>query len=45
MPVVLSEILTTLNDLAPLELAGGWDNVGLLVEPIGGDQSIERHRP
>lgn len=29
----LSEVLSTLKEMAPLSLAESWDNVGLLVEP------------
>ncbi|KAF2359477.1 GTP cyclohydrolase 1 type 2/Nif3 [Trinorchestia longiramus] len=29
----LKEVVRLLNDFAPLERAGSWDNVGLLVEP------------
>lgn len=29
----LNEIITKLNDFAPLSLAEKWDNVGLLIEP------------
>ncbi|NWS71029.1 NIF3L protein, partial [Crotophaga sulcirostris] len=29
----LREVVSALNDFAPLSLAAGWDNVGLLVEP------------
>lgn len=35
-PVVgmeLADVVNTLNKIAPLKLAEGWDNVGLLVEP------------
>ncbi len=31
--IPLSNILKTLQDLAPLELAEGWDNTGLLIGP------------
>lgn len=34
MPVQLSEVLATLQRLAPLQFAESWDNVGLLVEPV-----------
>jgi dinuclear metal center YbgI/SA1388 family protein len=33
MALPLSEIVTALEQLAPLELAEEWDNVGLIVEP------------
>lgn len=36
----LSEVIAALADLAPLELAESWDNVGLLV----GDRSVEARR-
>jgi len=34
VPAPLSEVLAALQRLAPLEFAEGWDNVGLLLEPI-----------
>src|SRR5437867_4141592 len=33
MVVNLDDITTALQEIAPLELAEEWDNVGLLVEP------------
>lgn len=29
----LSDVVTKLNEFAPLSLAESWDNVGLLIEP------------
>jgi dinuclear metal center YbgI/SA1388 family protein len=34
VPVQLSEVLATLQRLAPLQFAEPWDNVGLIVEPV-----------
>ncbi|NBB83454.1 MAG: Nif3-like dinuclear metal center hexameric protein [Alphaproteobacteria bacterium] len=34
MSMKLDDVVTALQDLAPLELAAAWDNVGLLVEPV-----------
>ena len=34
MPAALSDVLSTLERLAPLSFAEPWDNVGLLLEPV-----------
>ena len=33
MPCALAEVLDILHEIAPLELAAEWDNVGLLLQP------------
>lgn len=38
----LEAALTALGEIAPLRYAAGWDNVGLLVEPIGLDAPVRR---
>lgn len=38
----LSEVLAALEAIAPLHLAEAWDNVGLLLEPRGGDPTVQR---
>lgn len=43
MAVPLSEWITALEAIAPLDLAASWDNVGLLIEPaLAPGHSIER---
>ncbi|MBK7581233.1 MAG: Nif3-like dinuclear metal center hexameric protein [Myxococcales bacterium] len=42
MPTPLSEIIAVLEAIAPLRYAADWDNVGLLVEPTSGEQSVSR---
>ena len=38
MTALLSELLAVIERLAPLEFAEPWDNVGLLLEPVGSPQ-------
>lgn len=38
----LAEVLDILNEIAPLELAADWDNVGLIVEPRARRPSVAR---
>lgn len=38
----LEEVLSVLEERAPLALAEAWDNVGLLIEPSASDPVIER---
>ena len=33
MSIKLTEVIDGLNEIAPLTLAGSWDNVGVLIEP------------
>jgi len=40
MSVTLTEVLASLNEIAPLTLAGSWDNVGVLLEPEAEDASV-----
>lgn len=35
MPYELSEIIRVFETYAPIEFAEEWDNVGLLIEPVG----------
>lgn len=44
MPVLLSDVLHQLEDLAPLRFAEPWDNVGLLLEatPLAAAPQLER---
>ena len=37
-----SQLIKTLTDIAPLELAGSWDNVGLLLDPCATDPAVNR---
>lgn len=38
----LEAVLNALAEIAPLHRAAGWDNVGLLVEPLGADAPVRR---
>lgn len=42
MPLTSKAVLAELEAMAPLRLAESWDNVGLLVDPHGGDVPCER---
>lgn len=38
----LEAVMAALAEIAPLRHAAGWDNVGLLVEPLGADAPVRR---
>ncbi len=38
----LARVLAAMGEIAPLELAAEWDNVGLLVDPRGLNKRVER---
>lgn len=40
--ITLQVVLAALGEIAPLQLAASWDNVGLLVEPVGRDAPVRR---
>lgn len=40
--ITLDAALAALDAIAPLRLAAGWDNVGLLVDPTGADTPVRR---
>jgi dinuclear metal center YbgI/SA1388 family protein len=42
LPPSLPEVLDILHEIAPLDLAAGWDNVGLLLEPVRGRGAVAR---
>ena len=42
MKMKRSQLIKTLTNIAPLELAGSWDNVGLLLDPCDTDPEVKR---
>ena len=42
MKMKRSQLIKTLTNIAPLELAGSWDNVGLLLDPCARDPEVKR---